>query len=103
MPWFISAPPPSSAQVPRHRDDGVVVARPEPFHFAGRDERRADLAGLDPPLHLDDIGLQPILEEHAERDAGALHLGEQLSMRAVEMSSGFSTSTWQPARAAAIA
>ena len=25
------------------------------------------------------------------------------SMRAVEMSSGFSTSTWQPARAAAIA
>ena len=46
-PGSISTPPPSSAHVPRQRDAGVVLGRPVPLHLPGREQRRAEVAGVE--------------------------------------------------------
>ena len=70
MPWFISAPPPSSAHVPRQRA-GRSSPVAEPFH-ARRDQQRSPEAPVAPPRAPHEIGLHAVLEEHAEDDAGAI-------------------------------
>ena len=48
-------------------------------------------------------GFRRILEEHAEGDAGARGFFNELIDARGRNTSGFSTSTWRPLRAAAIA
>ncbi len=44
----------------------------------GRENRTPKHAGVDHRLERDDIGLQPVLKEDAELDAGAIGGGDEL-------------------------
>ncbi len=55
----------------------VVFRRAVPLDSPRGEDRAADRAGVDHLFQLDDVGLEAVLEEHAELDAGAVGGGDE--------------------------
>ena len=76
-PWLMSAAPPSSARRAAPARAGVVLGRPVPLDAGGGEQHLPEPAPGDEIPQPHEIGLQPVLEQHAERDAGAVGGGHQ--------------------------
>ena len=72
IPWLTSAPPPSSASVPRQREVAVVLGRAVPLDARRGEQDAAEPAARDEVARAQELGLQAVLEQHAELHPGAL-------------------------------